>query len=182
MVLGAYANGLTGAMTERELDATVRWAVSNPWRSGTRDVFGTHTPVLRAQEGMLTTGSIPILQAAGVEAVVLAYSEWPFNTFSNFVPRLAPEQRYGVTWLRLREGGPRLKLLPAMSIGDVLNHISFERWMLDLREMQLRGEVDRDLVLHMNFDTDVRAGSRRSCPRASAGFPTPAGCASTSRR
>ncbi len=175
VVLGAYANGLTGAMTEDELRATVRWAVSNPWGSGTRDVFGTHTPVLRAQEGMLTTGSIPILRAAGVEAVVLAYSEWPFNTFSTFVPPLPPEQRYGVTWLRFRDGGPRLKLLPAMSIGDVLNHVSFERWLLDLRALQLRGEVDRDLVLHMNFDTDVDTWMPQELPPGLGWFPNSGG-------
>jgi hypothetical protein len=175
VVLGAYANGLTGAMTEEELLATVRWASSNPWGSGTRDVFGGHAPILRAQEGMLTTGAIPILQAAGVEAVLLAYSGWPFNAFANFVPPLAPEQRHGVTWLRFHDGGPRIKLLPVMSIGDVLNHISFERWMLDLRELQLNGTVDRDLVLHMNFDTDVDSWVPQDLPPGLGWFPNAGG-------
>jgi hypothetical protein len=124
---------------------------------------------------MLTTGAIPILEAAGIEALVLAYSEWPFNSFSNFVPVLAPEQRYGVTWLRLREGGPRIKLLPAMSIADVLNHISFERWLLDLRELQVSGQVDGDLVLHMNFDTDVESWLPQELPRVLAWFPNAGG-------
>ena len=175
VVLGAFSNGLTGAMTEKELSATLRWAISNPWESGTRDVFGTHTPVFRPQEGMLTTGTIPILQAAGIEAVVLAYSEWPFNAFSNFVPVLAPEQRYGVTWLRLREDGPRIRLLPAMSVPDVLNHISFERWLLDLREMQVTGELDQDLVLHMNFDADVESWIPQKMPPGLGWFPNTGG-------
>jgi hypothetical protein len=175
VVLGAYANGLTGAMTQEELLATSQWAITNPWESGTRDVFGSHTPVFRPQEGMLTTGAIPILEAAGIEAVILAYSEWPFNAFANFVPLLAPEQRYGVTWLRLREGGSKIKLLPAMSIGDVLNHISFERWMLDLRELQLRHRVDRDLVLHMNFDTDVESWVPQDLPPGLGWFPNAGG-------
>ena len=45
----------------------------------------------------------------------------PFNTFANFVPVLAPEQRYGVTWLRLREAGPRIPLLPACTNSVPLN-------------------------------------------------------------
>jgi len=175
IVLGAYANGLTGAMTREELRATTDWAISNPWGSGVRDIFGTYTPVLRPQEGMLTTGSIPLLRAGDVQAVVLAYSEWPFNAFSNFVPPLAPGQRYGVTWLRLRDGGPRIPLLPAMSIGDVLNHISFERWLLDLREMQVRGEVDRDLVLHMNFDSDVDSWIPQELPPGLGWLPNAGG-------
>jgi hypothetical protein len=175
VVLGAYANGLTGAMTPRELRATVDWAVHNPWGSGTRDVFGSYTPVFRPQEDMLSTGAIPILQASGVEAVVLSYSEWPFNAFSNFVPVLPPEQRYGATWLRLRPGGPRIRLLPAMSIGDVLNHISMERWMLDLRELQLRGGVERDLLLHMNFDTDVESWMPQDLPPGLGWFPNAGG-------
>ncbi len=175
VVLGAFSNGLTGAMTEDEFAASAAWAISNPWGSGTRDVFGTHTPLLRAQEGMLTTGTIPLLRAAGIESLVLAYSEWPFNTFSNFVPVLAPEQRYGVTWLRFREGGPRIALLPAMSIGDVLNHVSFERWLLDLRALQVRGEVDRDLLLHMNWDTDVESWLPQDLPPGLGWFPNAGG-------
>jgi hypothetical protein len=175
VALGAYSNGLTGAMTERELRATIEWAAGNPWGSGVNDLFGSCAPVFRAQEGMLTTGSIPLLAESGVEAVVLAYSEWPFNAFSNFVPVLAPEQRYGVTWLRLRENGPRIRLLPAMSIGDVLNHISFERWLLDLRELQLRGVVDQDLVLHMNFDADVESWLPHEMPPGLGWFPNSGG-------
>jgi hypothetical protein len=170
-----YDNGLFGAMTEEEVRAAVRWSISNPWGSGVLDLFGTYTPLIRPNEAMTTTGLAPLLLEEGIEGIVLAYSGWPFNGFSTFVPTLPPEQRYNPTWLRLEQDGPRLVLFPCVSIGDVLNMISLERWMLDLRELQVSGEVDRDLVIHINFDSDVDTWLPREMPPGLGWFPNSGG-------
>ncbi|MBW2373274.1 MAG: hypothetical protein JRF70_12150, partial [Deltaproteobacteria bacterium] len=175
ILLAPYNNGLFHAMTEDEMRAAVRWSVRNPWGSGAEDLFGTHTPLIRPNEGMLTAGTIPILQQEGVAGVVLAYSGWPFTTFSNFVPALPPEQRYNPTWLRLRRDGPRTVLLPSVSVGDVINHVSLEKWLLELRELQTSGQVDRDLLLHINFDADVETWLPQDMPPGLGWFPNAGG-------
>jgi len=154
-ILMPYDNGLLHAMTEDELRANVRWAIANPWGSGVRDLFGRYTPLLRPQEMTLTTGTIPILEEEGVEGLVLFWAGVPFNALSAFVPPIPPEQRYGTTRVRLREEGPSTILLPAASVGDVVDHVSLEKWLLDLRALQTRGVVDGDLLLHINADADA---------------------------
>ena len=153
-LLMPYDNGLIHAMTEDELRANVRWAISNPWGSGVEDLFGRFTPVFRPQEMTLTTGILPILAEEGVEGLVLLWAGVPFNALSSFVPPIPVEQRYGATWLRLREDGPRTVLLPSGSVGDIVDHVSLEKWLLDLRALQTSGQVDRDLVIHVNADAD----------------------------
>ncbi len=153
-LLMPYDNGLLHAMTEDEMRANVRWAISNPWGSGVRDLFGEFTPILRPQEMTLTTGSLPILADEGVEGLVLFWAGVPFNALSSFVPPIPLRQQYGTTTVRLRDGGPTTLLLPAGSIGDILNHVSMEKWLLDLRALQTSGAVDRDLVIHVNADAD----------------------------
>jgi len=153
-LLMPYDNGLIHAMTEDELRANVRWAIANPWGSGVQDLFGRFTPIFRPQEMTLTTGILPILAEEGVEGLVLLWAGVPFNALSSFVPPIPVEQRYGATWLRLREDGPRTVLLPSGSVADIVDHVSLEKWLLDLRALQTRGQVDRDLVIHVNADAD----------------------------
>jgi hypothetical protein len=175
VLLAPYNNGLFGAMTEDELRASVRWSITNPWGSGAKDLFGTFTPLIRPNEAMSTTGIAPILREEGVEGVVLAYSSWAFTAFSNFVPTLPPEQRFNPTWVRFGEGAEPLVLFPSVSIGDVLNQVSLERWMLDLRKLQVEGSVDRDLVIHFNFDTDVATWLPVDLPPGLGWFPNSGG-------
>jgi hypothetical protein len=153
-LLMPYDNGLIHAMTEDELRANVRWAISNPWGSGVRDLFGTFTPLFRPQEMTLTTGILPYLAEEGVEGLIMLWAGVPFNALSSFAPPIPVEQRYGVTRLRLHDDGPATLLLPAGSVGDIVDHVSLEAWLLDLRALQTRGDVDRDLVIHINADAD----------------------------
>jgi hypothetical protein len=153
----------------------VRWSVSNPWGSGAKDLFGAFTRLIRPNEAMTTTGMARILREEGVEGIVVPYSSWAFTGFSNFVPTLPPEQRFNPTRVRFGEDAEPLVLFPSVSIGDVLNQISLERWMLDLRRLQLSGEVDRDLVIHINFDTDVDTWLPVDMPPGLGWFPNSGG-------
>ncbi len=150
-----YSNTVFSGVTEEEMRAVLRWSITNPRGSGVKDLFGDYAPLLRPQEGMYATGQIPILKEEGIEGLILAYSSYPFTTFTNFVAPLPPEQRYNPTWMRDADGGDKILLFPCVSAGDVVDFISLERWMLDLREMQVSGEVNRDMVIHFNFDADA---------------------------
>jgi len=175
VILAPYDNGMFSAMTEAEMRFNLRAAVSNPWGSGVQDLFGRYTPFLRPQEYMFTTGSIPLLEAEGIRGVVLAYSNYPFTAFSNFVPALPAQQRLGLLWLQTEEGGARTVLLPAVSIGDILNFGSFERWLLELRRLQTTGQVQGDLLLHVNFDADAETWLPIPMPRLLRWLPNTGG-------
>lgn len=157
VLVAPYNNGFFSAMTEDEARAALRWAVHNPWGSGVGDLFGSYVPIVRPQEGMFTPGLIPLLEQEGMQGLILAYSTFPFTTFSNFVEPLSVAQRHGLTWLRTEPDGPRIKLFPCTSLGDVIDFVSLEKWMLELRELQVDGSVDHDLVIHINFDADAES-------------------------
>ncbi len=165
VILAPYNNGMFSAMTAEEMRATLKWAVRNPWGSGVADVFPRYAPILRPQEYMLTTGTIPLLQSEGIEAIVLAYSNYPFTAFSNFTPALPTEQRFNPLWLQTEPNGPRIVLLPAVSLGDIVNFGSFEQWLLDLRRWQLAKPEAGDLLLHINFDADAETWLPMQRPR-----------------
>ncbi|GIW44940.1 MAG: hypothetical protein KatS3mg077_2222 [Candidatus Binatia bacterium] len=175
VIVAPYNNGMFSAMTAEEMRAVVRWAVRNPWGSGVADVFGAHTPVLRPQEYMFTTGTIPLLRQEGIQGVVLAYSNYPFTAFSNFVPALPVEQRFHPLWLQTEPNGPRILLLPAVSIGDVLNFGSFELWLLRLRQWQQSQAEPPDLLLYMNFDADADTWLPMPLPRLLRWLPNTRG-------
>lgn len=155
VTLAPYSNSLFSAMTEREMRWAVRWSVTNPWGSGMKDIFGKYFPIIRPQEGMATTGMIPILKSEGIDTIILAYSSFPFTTFSNFVPLLPIEQRFNPTYMRMQDRGEKMILFPCVSIGDVINFTSLEKWMRDLHKLQKNGTVKSDLVIHINFDADA---------------------------
>ncbi len=169
-----YSNTLFSATTEDEMRAVLEWSVSNPWGSGAKDLFGEYVPFTRPQEGMGTSGQVPVILDEGFEGLVYAYSTYSFTTFSNFVKPLPPEQRYGVTRLRMREGGPPIKLFPCVSAADVVNFVSMEKWLLKLRKMQTSGEVKSDLVIHINFDADAETWLPM-LPGPLSGFPNAGG-------
>ena len=83
-ILMSYNNGLVSAMTARELDTAMRWAISNPWHSGLQDVFGAYAPIVRPQEMMTTPGNFSIYKRLGIQAVALYHSATPFDAFRVF--------------------------------------------------------------------------------------------------
>ena len=175
IVIAPYNNGLFSAMSEEEVRASIRWAISNPWKSGARDLFGDFTPLLRPQEGMFTAGLIPILRDEGIDGVILAYSGYPFTTFSNFVPPLKTEERYNATRFRMSDEEKPMLLFPCVSAGDVVDHVSIEKWLLELRELQVSGDVDQDLVIHINFDADAETWVPLDLPWILKGMPNTGG-------
>ncbi|MCJ7622192.1 MAG: hypothetical protein MUO76_01720, partial [Anaerolineaceae bacterium] len=85
IVLGSYNNGANHAATERELCTATAYAIENPFGSGTKQLFGKTTTLLRPQEMMYTTGQNAILLDEGISGLVMYYSSVPFNTIGAFV-------------------------------------------------------------------------------------------------
>jgi len=155
IVLGPFNNGANHAATADEFRASVAWAIENEWGSGLKQLFGKVAPFYRPQETMFTVGQEAILKECGVDGLILYYAGVPFNTVSSFVPRLSDEQRYNPLWFRSREDQPPLILLPCIAAGDLIEQVSLENLMLDLRQKQLRGEIQSDVLIHLNEDADL---------------------------
>ena len=175
IVIGPFNNGANHAATEDELRACLAWALENEWGSGLRQLFGHTAPIYRSQETMLTTGQEAILQEYGLEAVILYYAGVPFNTFSSFIPALSLEQRYNPLWYRSREDQDPLVLLPCIAAGDLIEQVSLENLMLDLHRRQLGGEIQSDLLIHLNEDADLETWLPAGLPKALAWFPNTGG-------
>jgi hypothetical protein len=155
IVLGPFNNGANHAATADEFRASVAWAIENEWGSGLRQLFGRVAPFYRPQETMFTVGQESILKECGVDSIMLYYAGVPFNTISNFIPRLNEEQRYNPLWFRSREDQPPLILLPCIAAGDLIEQVSLESLMLDLHRKQLRGEIESDVIININEDADL---------------------------
>ena len=175
IVLGPYNNGANHAATERELRAAVAYALENPYGSGLRQIFGRVSTVYRPQEGMYTAGQNAILLDEGVSGLVLYYAGVPFNTLSTFVPVLPPEQRYNPLWLRAQPDEPPIVVWPCISPPDLVENVSLEALLLKLRRLQASGQVQSDLLVHLNFDADGETWFPVDIPRAFAWFPNTGG-------
>ena len=175
ILVGPYNNGANHAATEDEFRAAVVLALENPRHSGLKQIFGKIAPYYRSQECMQTAGQNRIFLEEGIEGVLHYYAGVPFNTLSTFFPVLPPEQQYNPLWLKCAPGDPPIILWPCVSMGDVLNHVSLEMWLLELRRLQTRGKVQSDLLLHINFDADAESWLPFNFPKAFSWFPNSGG-------
>jgi hypothetical protein len=175
IVPGPYNNGANHAATEREMRTAIRYAFENPFGSGLRQVFGRVAPFFRPQESMYTAGQNAIFLEEGVTGLVLYYAGVPFNALSTFAPALPPEQRYNVLRLRSRPDEQPILLLPCISPPDLVDDVCLEALLLRLRRLQTTGQVDTDLLVHVNFDADGESWLPAPLPRAFSWVPNAGG-------
>lgn len=152
-IIMGYSNGALGAMQPEELAASIEWAVSNPQGSGLRDLFGSCETIVRPQEVMFTPSQARTYQKLGVKALCLYYSCVPFDAFRTLVPPLPDEQAFNP--LTYEYGDGAVTVIPTYSNADVCDAGCLRAWVKDLRQKQVRGEINRDLFLFINMDADA---------------------------
>lgn len=177
VILMSYNNGLVSAMTEQELDDAVRWAISNPWQSGVKDLFGTYTPIVRPQEMMTTPGNFSIYRKHGIEAVALYYSATPFDAFRVFSRRLTREEAHNPVRYRHPQTGEEMVIVPSYHIGDLVEHVSLKSWVGELQRQQDGGRLNRDALLFINYDADSELWSGIDMPWPLKWLPNTSGLA-----
>lgn len=175
IVPGPFNNGANHAATADEFRAAVAWALENPWGSGLRQLFGKTAPFYRPQEAMFTTGQETIFKECGIEGLLLYYALVPFNTLAAFTPALSLQQRFNPLWFRSSPDEPRMVLFPCMAAADVIDMVSLENAMLDLHDRQVRGEIQTDVVIHLNEDADLETWLPLKVPGLPGGFPNTGG-------
>lgn len=154
VILMSYNNGLASAMTHRELTDAMQWAVSNPWGSGVKDLFGNYSPIVRPQEMMTTPGNFSIYKAQGIEAVSLYYSATPFDAFRVFSRKLNHTEAFNPITYRHPQTREEITVIPTYHIGDLMEHVSLRNWAAELHRLQKRGQIDNDVLIYINYDAD----------------------------
>lgn len=154
VILMSYNNGLASAMTRRELIDAMHWAVSNPWGSGVKDLFGQYSPIVRPQEMMTTPGNFEIYKQQGIKAVSLYYSATPFDAFRTFTRPLSREEAYNLITFRNPQTHEEMIIIPTYNIGDLLENVSLGHWVGRLRKLQEKGKIDHDVLIYINYDAD----------------------------
>lgn len=175
IILGPFNNGANHAATPDEFRAAVEWAIENPWGSGLKQLFGRVAPFYRPQECMFTTGQETILKACGVEGLLLYYGLVPFNTLGAFLPPLPLQDRFNPLWFRSQEDQPPLILFPCLGSTDLFEFVSFENLLLDLHKRQMEGEIQGDVLVHLNADADLETWLPVRLPSLLRWFPNTGG-------
>jgi hypothetical protein len=163
-ILMSYNNGLASAMNEQELTAALRWAITNPWNSGVKDVFGTYSPIVRPQEMMTTPGDFSIYKRLGIQAVALYYSATPFDAFRVFSRPLTQDEAHNPILYKRPGTGEEMVIIPSYHIGDLVEHVSLHNWVEDLHRLQDKGTIKHDAIIFINFDADAEFWSGVNLP------------------
>ncbi|MCL2106767.1 MAG: hypothetical protein FWH26_06925 [Oscillospiraceae bacterium] len=152
-IIMGYNNGALGAMTRDEFDASVQWAVTNPWGSGLADLFGACERIVRPQEVMFSPPQVRDYRRCGIEALCLYYSCVPFDAFNTIVPRLRDALAFNP--LTFTYEGESLTVLPSYSNADLIDAGSLRALAKDLHARQLSGEIKTDVFIFVNMDADA---------------------------
>ena len=151
-ILMGYNNGAMAAMTEEELAASVKWAISNERASGLLDVFGKYEPVLRPQEVMFSPSQALSYSKLGISALCLYYSAIPFDGFRTLIP-LLPE-KFAFNPLKFIYNGNSITVIPTYNNGDLIDFSSIRYLAKKLHNKQEKGEIDTDVFIFINMDAD----------------------------
>ena len=154
IILMSYNNALASAQTREEFEQSIRLAISNPAGSGLKDIFGGFSPIVRPQEMMITPGNYKLYKDLGIQAVVLYYSAITFDAFRLFVPPLSKEQAFNPLTYSNEATNEELTVIPAYTIGDLIENVSLKSMAEDLHDEQLRGNIKKDVLIFINFDAD----------------------------
>lgn len=169
-IIMGYNNGALSAMTQRELEASINWAVTNKYGSGLRDVFGKCEMIVRPQEVMFTPSQVPVYNKLGVKALCLYYSCTSFDAFRTLIPQLP--DKFAFNPLKYVYGGDSLTIVPTYSNSDVIDAGCLRYLVKDLHEQQDCGKIDSDVLIFIRWMRTPLSGSL-SCPGPSTPWPIP---------
>lgn len=168
-IIMGYNNGAMSAMTDDEFRTSVEWAVTNPYRSGIRDIFGSCEMIIRPQEVMFTPTQARLYSELGVKAVCLYYSCISFDAFRTLIPQLDDERSFNP--LTYKYGGGEITVIPTYSPNDIMDAGSLRALCADLHYKQVTGEIDRDVLIFVNTDADSFLWEPMAVPKPLTGAP-----------
>lgn len=154
VILMSYNNGLVSALTKKEFKDVIQRAIRNPQKSGVEDLFGSWSPIVRPQEMMSTPGNFALYKELGIDTISLYYSAIPFDSFRVFSRPLSKKEAHNPLIYFNPETKEEIQLIPTYNIGDLVENVSLRNWVQSLHKEQLKGTIDQDVILFINFDAD----------------------------
>lgn len=154
-IAGPFNNGLNSAATKKEFLKAIEWTMSNPDGYGLKQLFKNVGTSYRPQEMYHASNQNRWLKEAGIDSLILFYAACAFDTFAPFIAPLTWEERLNPITMKTTESDEAITVLPAMSTIDLVNYVSLENLMIDLRRRQLSGEIKRNVAIHLNMDADA---------------------------
>lgn len=152
--LMSYNNGLVSSHTAKEFEDVISWSIANEQKSGIKDIFNDYYSMVRPQEMMFTPIHLKLYKKLGVDSISLFNSALPFNSFSNFIPKLNLVEKFNPLNLKYEGLEDSLTLLPAYNTGDLVDNISLYRWVTRVRKQQLDLDEPSDLLILIDMDAD----------------------------
>lgn len=152
-IIMGYNNGALSAMNEDELSASINLAVTNPKKSGLKDVFGECEMIVRPQEVMFSPSQVSVYNKLGVKALCLYYSCVPFDAFRTFIPQLCDE--YAFNPLTYTYKNESITIMPTYNNSDLIDAGSLRKLACDLHSEQLDGKINNDVLIFINMDADA---------------------------
>ncbi len=154
VIIMSYNNALASALTEDEFNDSIERAIRNAKQSGIHDIFGNWSPIVRPQEMMTTAGNFSLYQKHGIDAISLYYSAITFDSLRVFLPPLSKKETFNPLRYRDPVTGESIRVVPTYNIGDLIENVSLQRWARELHREQVRGNIDSDVLIFINFDAD----------------------------
>ncbi len=153
IILMSYNNGLISCMDEKEFTASIDWAITNPFKSGVVDIFGSYAPMVRPQEMMFSPSNIFLYKKLGIKALCLYYSGVPFDGFRTIIPLLPEAHAFNPLWYEYK--GEKMIIMPAISHSDLVDYGGLRSLVSRLHHKQALGEISTDVMIFINLDADA---------------------------
>lgn len=153
IILMSYNNGLVSCMDHEEFITSIKWSISNPFKSGIKDIFGDYAPMVRPQEMMFSPSNIFLYNKLGIEALCLYYSGVPFDSFRTIIPLLPEENAFNP--LSYQYNGEKIIIMPAISHSDLVDYGGLRSLVERLHRKQIHGEIKTDVMIFINLDADA---------------------------
>ncbi len=178
VIIGSWGNNVLPVLDTEEFVQQFKWNMENSMGIGLKQLFpGRIAPYLRVQETMFTQGMIELFNQVGmIKGILNYYAVIPFDTTRPLInPRLNWNQRYGLVNFKSTVSDTSCLMIPMYGIGDIIDHLSIEKWFEFIRKRQQSGEIEGHALVVLNHDMDSPAWKGTTVPRFMRWMPNTGG-------
>ncbi|MFW9903240.1 MAG: hypothetical protein ACFFFH_02825 [Candidatus Thorarchaeota archaeon] len=177
VIVGSWGNNALPILDTEGFIQQCKWNMENSMEFGLNQLFsGRIAPYIRVQETMFTQGMIELLKQEDIQGILNYYAVIPFDTTRPLInPRLDWNQRYGLVNFKSTVSDQSFLMIPMYGIGDLIDHLSIEKWFKFIRERQKSNDIESHALVVLNHDMDSPAWKGTIVPRFMKWMPNTGG-------
>jgi hypothetical protein len=177
VIIGSWGNCALPILNTEEFIQQCTWNLENSIGIGLQQLFPNRiAPYLRVQETMFTHGMIELFEKVGIKGILNYYAVIPFDTCRPLInPRLDWNQRYGLVDFKSTVSDVNCFMIPMYGIGDIIDHLSIEKWFEFIRKKQKSGDIEGHALVVLNHDMDSPAWKGTKVPKFLRWMPNTGG-------